>query len=87
MITNQTKPPIDLTCFDCLCKTETAVASLMGNRTHLSSTGSKVIEMERQQMKLNKNKITTYLNGSFAVQFIMTIKTIVISNQDSFDGE
>ena len=38
-------------------------------------------------MKSNENKITTYLNGSFAVPFTMTIRTIVISDQDCFDGE
>ena len=36
-------------------------------------------------MKSNGNEITTHLNGSFAVPFTMTIKTIVISNH--FDGE
>ena len=87
LIVNQTKPPIDLTCFDCLRETETALDSLAGNRTRLRSTGSKLIEMECQQMKSNENKITTHLNGSFAVLFTMTIKTIVISNQDCFDGE
>ena len=45
--------------------------------------------MECQQTKSNENEITTNLNGSFAVPFTMTIKTIVISNQDCncFDGE
>ena len=43
--------------------------------------------MECQQMKSNENKITTHLNGPFAVPFMMKIKTIVISNQDCFDGE
>ena len=38
-------------------------------------------------MKSNENEITTHLNDSFAVPFTMTIKTIVISNQDCFDGE
>ena len=38
-------------------------------------------------MKSNENEITTHLNGSFAVPFTMIIKTIVISNQDLFDGE
>ena len=38
-------------------------------------------------MKSNDNKITTHLNGSFAVPFTMTIKTIVISNQDCSDGK
>ena len=52
-----------------------------------STTGSKLIEMECQQMKSNENEITTHSNGSFAVPFTMTIKTIVISNQDCFDGE
>ena len=61
--------------------------SLVGNRTQLSLTGSKLSEMECQQMKLNGNKIATHLNGSFAVPFMMTIKTIMISNQDCFDGE
>ena len=83
LITNQ----IDLACFDCLPKTETALDSLVGNRTRLSSTDSELIEMECQQMKSNENKITTHLNGSFAVPFTMTIKTIVISNQDCFDGK
>ena len=87
LITNQTKPPVDLTCFDCLLETETAIDSLAGNRTRLSLTGSKLIEMECQQMKSNGNEITTHLNGSFAVPFTMTIKTIVISNQDCSDGE
>ena len=82
LITNRTKPPIDLACFDCLHETETALYSLVGNRTRLSSTGSGLIEMECQQMKSNGNEITTHLNGSFAVPFMMTIKTIVISNQD-----
>ena len=86
LITNQTKPPIDLACFDCLRETETALNSLAGNRTRLSSTGSELIEMECQQMKSNENKITTHRNGSFAVPFTMTIKIIVISNQDCFDG-
>ena len=45
LITNRTKPPIDLTCFDCLLETETALDSLTGNRTRLCSTGSKLIEM------------------------------------------
>ena len=31
LITNQTKPPIDLACFDCLRQTETALDSLAGN--------------------------------------------------------
>ena len=87
LITNQTKPPVDLTCFDCLRETETALDRLAGNRTRLSSTGSKLIEMECQQMKSNENKITTHLNGSFAVPFTMTVRTIVISNQNRFDGE
>ena len=87
LITSQTKPPIDLTCFDCLRKTKNALNSLSGNRTRLSSTGSKLIEMKCQQMKSNENEITTHLNGSFAVSFTMTIETIVISNQDCFDGE
>ena len=38
-------------------------------------------------MKSNENEIPTHLNGSFAVPFTMTIKAIVISNQDCFDGE
>ena len=38
-------------------------------------------------MKSNENEITTHLNGSFAVPFTMTIKTIVISHQDCLDGE
>ena len=87
LITNQIKPPIDLACFDCLRETETALDSLARNRTRLSSTGSELIEMECQQIKSNGNEITTHLNGSFAVPFTMTIKTIVISNQDCFDGE
>ena len=87
LITNQTKPPIDLTCFDCLRETETALDSLVGNRTRLSSTGLKLIEIECQQMKSNENEIRTHFNGSFAVPFTMTIKAIVISNQDCFDGE
>ena len=74
-----------LTCFDCFRETETALDSLGRNRTRLSSTGSKLIEMKCQQMKSNENEITTHLNGSFAVPFTMTIKTIVISNH--FDGE
>ena len=86
MITNQTKPLIDLACFDCLHETETAFDSLEGNRTRLSSTGSELIEMECHQMKSNENEIATHLNGSFAGPFTMTIKTIVISNQDCFDG-
>ena len=40
LITNQTKPPIDIACFDCLRETETALDSLAGNRMLLSSTGS-----------------------------------------------
>ena len=52
-----------------------------------STTGSKLIEMECQQMESNENEITTHPNGSFAILFTMTIKTIVISNQDRFDGE
>ena len=48
---------------------------------------SKLIEMECKQMKSNENEITTHLNGSFAVPFTMTIKKIVISDQDCFDGE
>ena len=87
LITNQTKPSIDLTCFDCSRETETALGSLAGNRTRLSSTGLKVIEMDCQEMKSNENEITTHLNGSFIVPFTMTIKTIVISNQDCFDGD
>ena len=87
LITNQTKPPVDLACFDCLRETETALDSLAGNRTRLSSTDSELIEMECQQMKSNENEITTHLNGSFAVPFTITVKTIVISNQDCFDGE
>ena len=87
LITNQTKPRIDLTCIDCLRETETALDSLAGNRTRLSSTGSKLIEMECQQMKSNENEIATHLNGSFTVPLTMTIKAIVISNQDCFDGE
>ena len=87
LITNQTKPPIDLTCFDCLRETETALDSLAGNQTQLSSTGSILIEMECKQMKSNEHEISTHLNGFFAVPFTMTIKTIVISNQDCFDGE
>ena len=71
----------------CLRETETALDSLAGNRTRLSSAGSELIEMECQQMKSNENESTTHLNGSFAVPFTMTIKTIVISNQDCFDGE
>ena len=43
--------------------------------------------MECWQMNSNENEITTHLNGSFAVPFTMTIKTIVISNPDCFDGE
>ena len=80
LITNQTKPSIDLTCFDCLRETETALDSLAGNLTQLSSTGSKLIEMECQQIKSNENEITTHLNGSFAVPFTMTNKAKVISN-------
>ena len=38
-------------------------------------------------MKSNENEITTHLNGSFAVPYMTTIKAIVISNQDCFDGE
>ena len=38
-------------------------------------------------MKSNENEITTHLIGSFTVPFTMTIKTIVISNQDCFDGK
>ena len=38
-------------------------------------------------MRSNENEITTHLNGSFAIPFTMTIKTIVISNQDCYDGE
>ena len=38
-------------------------------------------------MKSNENEITPHLNGSFAVPFTMTLKTILISNQDCFDGE
>ena len=87
LITNQTKPPIDLTCFVCLRETETALDSLAGNQTQLSSTGSKLIKMECKQMKSNENEIATHLNGFFAVPFTMTIKTIVISNQDCFEGE
>ena len=62
LITNQTKSPIDLTCFDCLRETETSLDSLAGNRTRLSSTGSKLIEMEYQQIKSNENEIITHLN-------------------------
>ena len=87
LITNQTKAPIDLTCFDCFLKTETAFDSLAGNRTRLSSTGSKLIEIECQQMKSNENEITAHLTCSLAVPFTMTIKTIVISDQGCFDGE
>ena len=46
LITNQTKSPIDPACFDCLRETETALDSLAGNRTRLSSTGSQLIKME-----------------------------------------
>ena len=87
LITNQTKPPIDLACFDCLRETETALDSFAGNRTQLSSTGSELVEEECQQIKSNENEITTHLNGSLTVPFTMTIKTIMISNQDCFDGE
>ena len=87
LIINQTKPPIDLACFDCLRETETALDSLAGNRTRLSSTGLELIEMECQQMKSNEIEITTHLNGSLAVPFKMTIETIVISNPDWFDGD
>ena len=87
LITNQTKSSIDLVCFDCLRQTKTSLVCLAENRTRLSSTGSELIEMECQQMKSNENEITTHFNGSFAVPFTMTIKTIVISNQDCFDGE
>ena len=38
-------------------------------------------------MKSNENETTPHLNGSFAVPFTMTKKTIMISNQDCFDGE
>ena len=38
-------------------------------------------------MKLNENETMTHLNSYFAVTFTMTIRTIVISNQDCFDGE
>ena len=38
-------------------------------------------------MKSNENEISAHLNGSFAVPFSMTIKPMVISNQDCFDGE
>ena len=38
-------------------------------------------------MKSNENESTTDLIGSFAVPLTMTIKTIVISSQDCFDGE
>ena len=55
----QTKPPIDLTCFDCLRETETALDSLAGNQTQLSSTGSKLIEMESKQIKSNETEIVT----------------------------
>ena len=48
---------------------------------------SELIEIECQQMKSNKKEITTHLNGSFAVPFTMTIKTIVISDQACFYGE
>ena len=53
LITNQTKPPIDLTCFDCLRETETALGSLAGNRTRLSSTGLKLIERDEFEQKRN----------------------------------
>ena len=58
LITNQTKPLIDLACFDCLHQTEGTLDGLAGNRTRLSSTGSELIEMECQQMKSNENEIT-----------------------------
>ena len=89
LITNQTKTPIDFASFDCLPKPRLSFDSLAGSQTRLSSTGSELIEMECQQMKSNKNENekTTHLNSSFAVTLTMTIKTIVISNQDCFDGE
>ena len=57
LIINQTKPPIDLARCDCLRETETALDSLAGNRTLLSSTGSELITMECQKKKSNENKI------------------------------
>ena len=42
--------------------------------------------MECQQMKSNENEITIHLNDSFAVPFMITIKTIMISDHDCFDG-
>ena len=74
---------MDLACFYYLREIETALDSFAENRMPLSSTGRKqLIEMPTDETERKRNHDT-----SFAVPFTMTIETIVISNQDCFDGE
>ena len=43
--------------------------------------------MECQQMKSNQMEATTNPNDCLAVPFAMTVKTILLPNQDCFDSE
>ena len=84
LITNQTKPLyIDLACFDCCAKPR--LPSIVWQKLNTTELGSELIEMECQQMRSNENEIITNLNGFFVVPFTMTIKTIVISNQECYE--
>ena len=84
MITNQTKPLyIDLACYDCCTKPR--LPSIVWQQLNATELGSELIEMECQQMRSNENEIITNLNGFFVVPFTMTIKTIVISNQECYE--
>ena len=84
LITNQTKPLyIDLACFDCCTKPR--LPSIVWQKLNATELGSELTEMECQQMRSNENEIITNLNGFFVVPFTMTIKTIVISNQECYE--
>ena len=84
LITNQTKPLyIDLACFDCCTKRR--LPSIVWQKLNATELGSELIEMECQQMRSNENEIITNLNGFFVAPFTMTMKTIVISNQECYE--
>ena len=84
LITNQTKPlHIDLACFDCCTKRR--LPSIVWQKLNATELGSELIEMECQQMRSNENEIITNLNGFFVAPFTMTMKPIVISNQECYE--
>ena len=81
LITNQTKPHIDLTCFDCFPETETALDSLAGNRTQQVQNS---LKWKCKQIKSNENEITTHLNGLIQILIsplnISQIKRFMVQN-------